>query len=115
MITSIALYGCESWTLTADTERRIQSFEFKCLRRILRITYKDRKTNDFVWQQIKRHNKDILPLLKIVKIKKMKWFGHTVRHNTLTKTILQGTVEGGRKRGRPKKMWLTNSQGMDRT
>ena len=108
LITSIALYGCESWTLTADTERRIQAFEFKCLRRILGISYKDRRTNDFVWQQIKRCNKDIEPLLKTVKTRKLKWFGHTVRHNSLAKTILQGSVEGGRKRGRPKKTWLAN-------
>ena len=43
LITSIALYGCESWTLIADTERRIQAFEFKCLRRILGISYKDKE------------------------------------------------------------------------
>ena len=108
LITSIALYGCESWTLTADTERRIQAFEFKCLRRILGVSYRDRKTNEFVWQQITRCNKDMVPLLKTVKTRKMKWFGHTARHSSLAKTILQGTVVGGRKRGRPRKTWLAN-------
>ena len=48
------------------------------------------------------------PLLNTVKTRKLKWFGHTVRHDSLAKTILQGSVEGGRKRGRPKKAWLAN-------
>ena len=45
------------------------------------------------------------PLLAIVKRRKLAWFGHVTRHNTLSKTILQGTVEGGRRKGRPRKSW----------
>ena len=108
LITSIALYGCESWTLTADTERRIQTFETKCFRRILGISYKERKTNDFVKEEIHKHAGNQEPLLSTVKSRKMKWFGHTVRHTSLAKTILQGTVTGSRKRGRPKKAWIDN-------
>ena len=108
LVTSIALYGCESWTLNSESERRIQAFEMKCLRRILGISYRERKTNEHVWNQIMNHVNDIQPLLKIVKSRKLKWFGHVTRHDSLSKTILQGTVSGGRKRGRPRKAWLNN-------
>ena len=47
-------------------------------------------------------------LLEIVKTRKLKWFGHTTRHDGLAKDCLQGTVHGGRKRGRPRKMWKDN-------
>jgi hypothetical protein len=49
---SILLYGCENWTMTAQTTRRIQSFESKCFRCILGISLRDKKTNNFVWSQI---------------------------------------------------------------
>ncbi len=45
---SVLLYGCEAWTLLAEDERRIQAFEFKCLRKLMDITYLERKTNDYV-------------------------------------------------------------------
>ena len=46
LVTSIVLYGCEAWTLLADSEKRIQAFETKCLRKLLRIFYLEHKTND---------------------------------------------------------------------
>ena len=51
-MTSIALCGCESWALLAETEQRIEAFEMKCYRRILNISYRDKKTNDYVRQKI---------------------------------------------------------------
>ncbi|GFS09861.1 hypothetical protein ElyMa_004793400 [Elysia marginata] len=48
VVISILTYGCETWTLLADTERRIQVFENKCLRKLLRISYKDHVTNESV-------------------------------------------------------------------
>ena len=108
LVTSIATYGCESWTLTADTERRIQAFEMKCFRRILNISYKEHKTNEYVWDKITESAGKQEPLLTTIKKKKMRWFGHVTRHSSLSKTILQGTVEGGRKRGRQRKIWIDN-------
>ncbi len=52
LVLSILMYGCESWTLTADLERRIQAFEHKCFRKLLRLSYTEHKTNEFVWQQV---------------------------------------------------------------
>ncbi|KAL8621705.1 hypothetical protein ACOMHN_061840 [Nucella lapillus] len=48
----ILLYGCESWTLNAETESRLQAFEHKCYRKLLRIHYSQHKTNEYVRQRI---------------------------------------------------------------
>ena len=53
LVLSTLLYSCESWTLTADSTKRIQAFENKCCRRMLGILWKDRKTNEFVQRGIK--------------------------------------------------------------
>ena len=108
LVLSILLYGCESWTLTADTERRIEAFENKSYRRLLRISYKDHKTNAYVKEQITNSTGEQEPLLATIKRRKLAWFGHISRHNTLSKTILQGTVEGKRRRGRQRKIWHDN-------
>ena len=105
---STLLYGCESWTMTAETTKRVQSFETKCFRRMLGISWSERKTNDFVRAQVTSLDGPQDPLLAIIKRRKLTWFGHVSRHNSLPKTILQGTLEGGRKRGRQQKSWLDN-------
>ena len=53
-------------------------------------------------------------LLTIVKKRKLQWYGHVSRSSSVAKTILQGTVKGGRRQGRQRKRWENNSQGMDR-
>ena len=108
LVLSIALYGCESWTLSADLEKRIESFEMKCLRRLLGISWRERKTNEFVRNTINSMIGKQEELLTTVKRRKLAWFGHVTRHQTLSKTILQGTVQGGRRRGRQRKQWMDN-------
>ena len=88
LVTSIALYGCESWTLLAETEQRIEAFEMKCYRRILNISYRDRKTNDYVRQKIEELGGKQERLLQVVKRRKLQWYGHITRHDSLAKTIL---------------------------
>ncbi|GFS00135.1 endonuclease-reverse transcriptase [Elysia marginata] len=100
LVSSILTYGCETWTLLADTERRIQAFENKCLRKLLRISYKDHLTNESVRELVVAYVDPQEPLLATVKRRKLAWFGHVTRHDSLSKTILQGTVEGKRRRGR---------------
>ena len=85
---------------------RIKAFEMKCLRQILNISYREHKTNEYVRQQIEVMAGKLEPLLATVKRRKMQWFGHTTRHNSLPKTVLQGTVGGGRKQGWPHKSWI---------
>ena len=97
-ILSIFLYACESWTLTAEIERRIQALEMRCYRRLLNISYKDHVTNEEVRNRI----------LTMVKKRKLRWYGHISRASGMAKTILQGTVKGARRRGRQKKRWEEN-------
>ena len=52
LVTTNLVYGCETWTLLADSEKRIQAFETKCTRRLLRISYLEHKTNDWVRSKI---------------------------------------------------------------
>lgn len=108
LVLSILLYGCESWTLNAETTRRVQTFETKCFRRLLGISWADRQTNDYVRARVAHLIGHQDPLLSTIKRRKMSWFGHVTRHNTLPKMILQGTLEGGRRRGRQMKSWMDN-------
>ena len=108
LVLSTLLYGCESWTLTAETTKRIQTFENKCYRRMLGISWKDRKTNDSVHKEITARAGPQENLVGIVKRRKLAWFGHITRHDSLAKTVMQGTLEGGRKRGRQAKCWADN-------
>ena len=108
LVLSIFLYACESRTLTADLEKRIQAAEMRCFRKILGITYRGHVTNEEVWNRIKQTTGPHEDLLTTGKKRKLKWYGHVSRSLGLAKTILQGTVQGGRKRGRQKKRWQDN-------
>ena len=108
LVVSILLYGCETWTLLAETEKKIQAFETKSLRKLLRISYREHKTNTFVRNRVENLVGPQEPLLATVKRRKLAWFGHITRHESLSKTIMQGTVEGGRRRGRQRKSWSDN-------
>ena len=108
LVISILLYACESWTLTADTERRIQAVEMRCYRRLLGISYKDHVTNEEVRNRIKQASGPYEDLLTTVKRRKLKWYGHITRSTGLAKSFLQGTVQGSRRRGRQKKRWEDN-------
>ena len=107
-VTSIFLYTCESWTLIAKLLRRIQAMEMRCYRKILRISYKDHITNEEVRAKIQQAIGPREDLLTIVKRRKLQWYGHVYRSSGLAKTILQGTVKGGRRRGRQRKRWKDN-------
>ena len=107
-IKTIFLHACETWTFTAELQRRIQSLEFRCFRKILGISYKVRITNEHVRKTITKHIGPYEDPLATVKRQKLKWYGHVTRSDGLTKVILQGTVEGKRRRGRPKKKWIDN-------
>ena len=108
LVISIFLYACESWTLTAELEKRTQAFEMRCYRRLLNISYKDHVNNEEVRRKIQAAIGEYDELLTLVKKRKLRWFGHVSRSSGLAKTILQGTVKGKRKRGRQKKRWEDN-------
>ena len=73
--------------------------EMRCYRKILRISYKDHVTNEEVRAKIQQAIGPHEDLLTIVKRRKLHWYGHVSRSSGLAKTILQGTVKGGRRQG----------------
>ena len=110
LVTSIFLYACESWTLTAELQRRIQAVEMRCYRKILHISYKDHVTIEEVRAKIQQAigpHED----LTIVKRRKQQWHGHVSRSLDLAKTVMQGTMKGGRRQGRQWKRWEDNLRG----
>ena len=84
----IFLYACESWTLTAEFQRRIQAMEMRCYRKILHISYKDHVTNEEVRAKIQQAIGPHKGLLTIVKRRKLQWYGDVSRSLGLAKTIL---------------------------
>ena len=82
--------------------------EMRCCSKILHISYKDHVTNEEVCAKIKQAIGPHEGLLTIVKRCKLQWYGHVFRSSGLAKTILQGTVKGGRRQGRQRKRWEDN-------
>jgi hypothetical protein len=89
-IWSVALYGSETWTLGKNEERVVNAFETWRWRRILKIKWTDRITNDEVFQRAK----DKRLLLKFYKNRRHSWIGHTVRRNEFAVNILEGEISG---------------------
>ena len=102
----VATHGCESWTVRKNEETRLDAFEMKGLKKILRVSWTAKETNDWVLKVgVKRE------LLRTVKaIRKLVYYGHTMREqgSCLEKEIMQGTMPGARKRGRPRMAWMDN-------
>ena len=82
--------------------------EMRCYRKILRISYNDHVTNEEVRAKIQQANEPHEDLLTIERRHKLQWYGHVSRSSDLAKTILQGTVKGGRREGRQRKRWEDN-------
>ena len=101
---SIFSYACETWTITADIERRIQALEMRCFHNLLGISYRDYITNEKVKARIGNAIGRYEDLTS-VKRSKQTWYRHVTRSSGLTKTVVQGTVQGGRRRGRQRKRW----------
>jgi len=101
-----ATYGCESWTLVKNEATRLDAFEMKGLRKILRVSWTTKKTNERVLNKagVKRE------LLDTVKARKLAQYGHTMRKqgSCLEKEIMRGTMSGERRRGRPRTAWVDN-------
>ena len=79
LVTSIFLYACESWTLKAELQRRIQAMEMRCHCKILHISYKDHVTNEEVRAKIQQAIGPHEDLLTTVKRHKLQWYGHVSR------------------------------------
>ena len=95
LVTLIILYGCETWKLLTDSEKMIQASKTKCLTKLLCISYLEPKTNNWVQSKINFLVGPKVPLLATVRRWKLAWFRHVTHPNSLSKTIPQGTLEGG--------------------
>ena len=93
LVLSTFLYACESWTVTAEIERRIQALEMRCYRRRLNISYKDHVTNEEVRNRIQNAIGVHDDLLTMVKKRKLRWYGNISTSSGMAKTNLQGIVK----------------------
>jgi len=97
---------CKSWTLRKNEETRLGAFEMKRLGKILRVSWTSMKTNEWVLNEaeVKRE------LLDTVKARKLAYYGHTMRKqgSCLEKEIMEGTMPGACRRGRPRTAWMDN-------
>ena len=103
MVFPVVVYGCESWTVKKAEHRRIDAFELWCWRRLLRVPWTARRSNQLIL-------KEISPgcLLEGLMFKlKLQYFGHLKRRDdSLEKTLMLGKIEGRRRRGRQRMRWL---------
>ena len=86
LVNSIFLYACETWTITKELQRKITTLEMRCLRRLLNISYRDRITNIEVRNRVTKEIGPHSELLEMVITKKLRWFGHVIRSNSMSKT-----------------------------
>uniref|UniRef100_A0A8D2KTX7 ribonuclease H n=1 Tax=Varanus komodoensis TaxID=61221 RepID=A0A8D2KTX7_VARKO len=103
MVFPVAMYACESWTIRKAQCRRIEAFELWCWRRLLRVPWTARRSNRSVLEET---NPDCSLEGQILKMK-LKYFGHLMRRkDSLEKSLMQGTIDGKRRRGRQRMRWL---------
>ena len=101
---SVLTYGCETWTLSKPLIDRLEACEMWFLRKMGRISYKQRKTNEEVLALFETERK----LINKIKNRKMSFFGHVKRHDSIIKQIVEGKMNGKRGRGRPRATWADN-------
>ena len=97
MVFPVVMYGCENWTIKKAEHRRIDAFELWCWRRLLRIPWTARGSNQSILKKISPGCSLEEMMLKL----KLQYFGHlTRRADSFEKTLMLGKIEGGRRRGR---------------
>ena len=106
------MYGCESWTVKKAEHRRIDAFELWCWRRLLRVPWTARTSNQSILKEISPGITLEGMMLKL----KLQYFGHLIRRvDSLEKTLMLGGIGGRRRSGRQRMRWLdgiTNSMDM---
>ena len=109
MVFPVVMYGCESWTVKKAECQRIDTFELWCWRRLLRVPWTARRSNQSILKEISPEISLEGMMLKL----KLQCFGHLMRRvDSMEKTLMLGEIGGKRKRGRQRMRWLdgiTNS------
>ena len=99
----IVMHGCESWTVKKAERQRIDAFELWCWRRLLRVPWTARRSNQSILKEISPECSLEALMLKL----KLQYFGHLMwRANSFEKTLMLGKIEGRRRRGRQRMRWL---------
>ena len=100
---SVVMYGCESWTVKKAESRRIDAFELWCWRRLLRVPWTARRSNQSILKELSPGCSLEGLMLKL----KLQYFGHLMRRvDSLGKTLMLGGIGGRRRRGRQRMRWL---------
>ena len=103
MVFPVVMYGCESWTIKKAEHRRIDAFELWCRRRLLRVPWTARRSNQSILKEISPEYSLEGLMLKL----KLQYFGQLMgRTDSLEKTLMLGKIEGGRRRGQWRMSWL---------
>ena len=103
MVFPVVRYGCESWTVKKAERRRIDAFELWCWRRLLRVPWTARRSNQSILKEISPGISLEGMMLKL----KLQYFGHLMRRvDSLEKTLMLGGIRGRRRRGRQRMRWL---------
>ena len=114
MVFPVVMCGCKSWTVKKAEHLRIDAFELWCWRRLLRVPWTARRSNQFILKEISPEC-SLEGLMMMMKLK-LQYFGHLMRRvNSLEKTLMLGRIGGWRRRGRRRMRWLdgiTNSMDM---
>ena len=112
MVFPMVMYGCESWSIKKTECQRIDAFELWCWRRLLRVPWTARRSNQSILKEISPEYSLEGLMLKL----KLQYFGHLMwRANSLEKTLILGKIEGRRRKGQQRMSWLeciTNSMDM---
>ena len=103
MVFPVVMYGCESWTIKKAERQRIDSFELWCWRRLLRVPWTARRSNQSILKEISPGCSLEGLMLKL----NLQYFGHLMqRANSFEKTLMLGKIEGRRRRGQQRMRWL---------
>ena len=103
MVFPVVMYGCESWTIKKAEHRKINSFELRCWRRLLRVPWTARRSNQSILKKISPEYSLEGLMLKL----KRQYFGHLMwRTDSFEKTLMLGKIEVGRRRGWQRMRWL---------
>ena len=103
MVFPVVMYGCESWTVKKPERRRIDAFELWCWRRLLRVSWTARRSNQSILKEISPG----ISLEGMIRKLKLQYFGHLMRRvDSLEKTLMLGGIGGKRRSGRQRMRWL---------
>ena len=103
MVFPVVMHGCESWTIKKAEHQRIDAFELWCWRRLLRVPWTARRSNQSIPKEISPE----YSLEGLMQNLKLQYFGHLMqRADSLEKTLMLGKIEGGRRSGQQRMRWL---------